>query len=78
MNLSTKQKVMVGKDRAIDELYDIIRINSGYWDLSPERSARIKTIANLLTMDDDSEDALKEADRLGFINGEEELFYLEK
>jgi len=80
------QQVQVAKDRAIDELSDIAKNGDGkintrgkvvnfYGNLSDEVKLRIHQIGYFLAATDDSERTLAIAKKMGFINGEEDLFF---
>lgn len=75
MAASKKEQVMVAKDRAIDELTDLIRTARGYWNLTPDEMRRVQEVGSFLAMPDEHEVAWVAADALGFLNGEEEMFF---
>ncbi len=65
------KKIQVAKDRAIDELTDLV--GDGYWNRSPSERAQIRDIANLISLHDDVDTTL--AAMYSYINGEEDLFF---
>jgi hypothetical protein len=70
--ITTEQKVQVAKDRAADELIDLV--GDGYWNRTNEEKLRIQEIGRLLSLVDNSEETLTALD--SYINGEEELFFV--
>ena len=70
--INTEQKIQVAKDRAIDELSDLV--GDGYWNRSRQEKQYIREIGKLISLPDDSEETLTALD--SYINGEEELFFI--
>jgi Tol biopolymer transport system component len=68
-NKTTKQIVMVAKDRAIDELYDLT--GDGYWNRSAKDRSQIRKIAKAIAMPDGKSIAALKS----WINGEEYMFF---
>lgn len=77
MTLDVKKTVEVGKDRAISELCDIVNTAPGYFNLDESARKRVKKIADVLSLPDDYMYVITALDRLGFINGEEDIFFQE-
>lgn len=75
MSITLEQKVMVGKDRLIDDLADMINSNEGYWNLNKAEKATVKRLATILMLEDNSEITLEMLNESGYINGEEEIFW---
>lgn len=71
--ITTEQKVQVAKDRAADELTDLI--GDGYWNRTADEKRTIRGIAKLLALPDNSKKTL--AALHSYINGEEEMFFTE-
>ena len=69
--ITTKQRVQVAKDRAIDELHEMV--GGGYWNLTDEERQQIIGLAGLISLPDDSEETLKAL--FQYVNDEEELFF---
>ena len=67
-----EQSVKVAKDRALDELACLHE--KSYFHNTPEERERIQAIGRLLGMPDDFEQTLKFADKLHFINGDEDEY----
>jgi len=70
--ITIKQRIQVAKDRALDELRDLIDGNN-YLSLSDIEKGMVRHIARLISLPDDSQTTLKEMK--SYINNEEELFY---
>jgi len=75
MELTIAQQVLVAKDRAMDELTEINNDAHGFWNLDPERMTRAMQIGLFIGLDNDQQSTLDMADKLGFINGEEDMFW---
>ena len=73
MTITDEQKVQVAKDRAADELADLVA--DGYWNCDDESKARAGRIGSLLAAPDADPATLRLADELCFLNGEESLFF---
>lgn len=73
--LTTTQRVQVAKDRAVDELTDIINSKGGYFHLDHKDISSIEKISLFLLMPDCNLTTLSHARMLGYINDEEELFF---
>lgn len=73
--MDVKRTIEVGKDRAIDELWDIVNTAHGYFNLDEAARKRVKEIAAALTLPDDCMYVVTALDALGFINGEEHIFF---
>jgi hypothetical protein len=73
MAITVGQKVQVAKDRAADELNDLISTAHGYWNLDQQGKRQVKHIAKLISLPDDSPETLRLMD--SYINGEEEMFF---
>jgi len=71
--ITTEQRVMVGKDRLLDELTDLNESAEGYWNI--EDRAQIRRLGAILAMPDDSEETLEALIEAGYINGEEHIFW---
>jgi len=71
MGLSVEERVMVAKDRALDDLINLT--GDGYWHRTPEIRKQIRDIASKLAMPDNSKKTLKAL--RSYINGEEHLFF---
>lgn len=75
MALDVKRTIEVGKDRAISELCDIVNTARGYSNLDENARKRVRKIADVLSLPDDYMYVITALDRLGFINGEEDMFF---
>jgi len=73
--LTIRQKVLVAKDRAGDELATLLNDANGYWNLKPEDKKAVERIARFLGMPDSRQTTLDEAEKLCLLNGEEYLFW---
>ena len=73
MTITDEQKVQVAKDRAADELAELV--GDGYWHCDDEDKARVGRIGSLLAAPDAEPATLRLADELGFLNGEESIFF---
>lgn len=75
MMVTIRQKIQVAKDRALDELGGINDEAHGYWNMDRKTRRRVFDIARFLHMPDMGQATLDAADRLGFINGDEGMFF---
>ncbi len=75
MKLTNKQIIDVGKDRAIDELIDIVNTNHGFLNLNESQRERIKTIGKLISLPKTLVGSIKLLKENGFISGDEHIFY---
>ncbi len=73
--ITTKQRVLVAKDRALDDLSDLVRSNHGYLHFDDENKRLVNRIATLLCMVNSDPATLVFAKHIGYINGEEEVFF---
>ena len=73
MAISDRQRVAVAKDRAYDELVCLVDSVHGWFNLKGEQLIRARKLARFMGH---SRAGLEWAKRLGFINGEEEMFYV--
>ena len=70
-----KQKIMVGKDRLLDDLSDMNYQNGGYWSIPIKERNRIKKMGQALIGNDNDPETLTLLDKLGYINGTEGSFF---
>lgn len=68
-------QVQVGKDRALDDLADLIHSKNGYFNFTESDKIIMTNIARLLLLEDNLDSTLSCARDLGYINNEEELFF---
>ena len=75
MKTTIWQKVSVGKDRAIDELADMVNQVHGFFNLDQKERKRVMLIGRLLSMPTNSHNTLNALNTAGFINNEEYQFF---
>jgi hypothetical protein len=73
MKLTVAQKIMVAKDRAVDDLRDLV--NAGYWNLSDNDKRIARKIATMIASPDDDKKTLAALKRGGYVSGNEGMFY---
>lgn len=71
--ITDEQRVQVAKDRAQGELAELV--GDGYWHCDEDDKARVRLIGSLLAAPDAEPATLRLADELGFLNGEESIFF---
>lgn len=69
--ITIEQKVQVAKDRASDELSELV--GDGYWNRTREEKCDIRKIAALIALPDNSAKTLAALN--SYINGDEEQFF---
>ena len=71
--VTDEQRVQVAKDRAADELAELVGM--GYWHCDEDDKARVMQIGSLLAAADAEPETFRLAEELGFLNGKEDIFF---
>ncbi len=71
--ITVAQVIMVAKDRAVDDLRDLV--GAGYWRLDAKGKRSARKMARLISMPDNDKNTLSALKRGGYVNGEEGAFY---